>query len=129
MQVFEKNIAVKSSDLDDLNHVNNVRYVQWVQDAAKDHWHSVAKEKMYQNYVWVVTSHHIQYKSPAIAGDQILIKTYVIKSEGVISTRIVEMYNSHTNKMIVKAQTNWCLLNARTKRPIRIPPEIIEIFN
>lgn len=128
MGIFEKTLIVIEDDLDDLAHVNNVRYVQWMQDIAKDHWLSKAPEELIKNTVWVVLTHHITYKSAAKLGDVILMKTYIDKTKGAISIRIVEMYNKETGQLLVKAKTEWCLLNATTFKPIRIAPEIESIF-
>jgi acyl-CoA thioester hydrolase len=127
MKIFEKHITVINDDLDELNHVNNVRYVQWVNDIAKEHWLLFATKNLLENYFWVALSHHIEYKSSAVLSDPIKIKTYILKSEGVTSTRIVEMYHSITNKLLLKSETNWCLINSKTKRPARIPQEIIDL--
>ncbi len=128
MQVFEKTIKVQEDDLDDLNHVNNVRYVQWMQDIAKEHWQAKAPEELVNTTVWVVLTHHITYKSAAKLNDHILIKTYITKSKGPVSVRIVEMYNKESKQLLVKSKTEWCLLNSETFKPMRISPEIESIF-
>ena len=71
----------------------------------------------------------IEYKSSALLDDVIKLKTFVIKSEGVISTRVVEMYHEDTEKLIARSETNWCFMNNQTKKPSRITPEIIDLFN
>ena len=78
--------------------------------------------------IWVLLSHHIDYKSAAKLNDEIHLKTYVTRSEGVTSTRIVEMYHKETGKLIVKSETIWCLLDAPTKKPKRISTEIAAVF-
>jgi len=128
MQIFEKLITVTKSDLDRLEHVNNVRYLQWICDIAKEHWLQNTSDDINKNFHWVVLSHYIEYKSSAILNAQIKIKTFVKKSEGVTSTRIVEMYHLETNKLIVKSESNWCFMNSKTKRPARITPEIVNLF-
>ena len=129
MQVYQKRITVSKGDLDDLNHVNNVRYLQWVQDVASEHWQQNVTETILDQYFWVVVSHNIEYKSAAVLDDNIRVDTYVTRSEGVTSTRIVEMYHEATNKLLVKAETIWCLMNKSSSRPARITPEIAELFN
>ena len=129
MDVFEYQITVTKDDIDELNHVNNVRYVKWVNDAAKMHWQKNTPSEINNNYYWVVLSHTIDYKSSAFLNDVIIIKTYVAKSEGVKSTRIVEMYNSKTDKLLVKSETIWCLIDAKTNGPTRITNEIASLFN
>ena len=128
MQIFEKCITVKPDDLDELDHVNNVRYVQWVQDVAKDHWNQNVTADILEHYFWVVVSHHIEYKGAAVLDDEIRIKTYVTRSEGVTSTRVVEMYRKADDKLLVKAETNWCFMSIKSKRPTRITAEIANLF-
>jgi len=79
MQIFEKTITVSKDDLDELNHVNNVRYVQWVQDIAKDHWLAFVSKDILDTYDWFLVSHHIKYKSQALLGDTLILKTFVPK--------------------------------------------------
>ncbi|WP_339837474.1 thioesterase family protein [uncultured Maribacter sp.] len=125
---FQKEIIVTADDLDDLNHVNNVRYVQWIQDISKEHWQAKASQQMQDEVIWVVLSHHIEYKNAAVLNDPITISTYIASSSGAKSVRVVEMKNNITNKLLVRSSTEWCLLNSKTYRPIRIPDEIKEIF-
>ena len=129
MQIFEKTITVVQEDLDQLNHVNNVRYVQWVQDMAEAHWLQNATSSILDQYFWVLVNHTIDYKSQAVLGDVIRLKTNVSKSEGFFSLRQVEIYNTSNDKLIVKSQTKWCLMSMATKRPARIPEEINTLFD
>lgn len=129
MQTYQYKLLVKPDDIDALEHVNNVRYVQWVQDAAEAHWNELATQTLKERYIWMVLRHDIQYKGQAFEGDSLLINTYVTKSEGVTSTRVVEISQEDNNKLLVKATTQWCLLNKDTKRPARLTPELIELFD
>lgn len=128
MKTFEINIVVASHDLDDLNHVNNVRYVQWVNDIAKQNWEQIATPAIKSEYFWVMLSNHIDYKQAAYLDDSLLIKTYVTKSEGVQSIRIVDIYNNKTNTLLATSKTNWCLISKKTQKPARITPEIRNLF-
>ncbi len=128
MEVYEQDILVSESDLDELEHVNNVRYVQWVQDIAESHWLSKANAEILDSFFWVLIDHHIQYKGEARLGDVILAKTYVKSSEGLISTRIVEMIDKKRQKLIVKSTTKWCLMNKKSKRPTRITKTLQSLF-
>ncbi|MEM1003094.1 MAG: acyl-CoA thioesterase [Bacteroidota bacterium] len=128
MQVFEKDIIVTKSDLDQLQHVNNVRYVQWVQDMAEAHWLSKADSNILETYFWVLIDHHIQYKGEAKLGDTVSARTFVESSEGLISTRIVEMHHKKSNKLIVKSTTKWCLMDMSSKRPTRITESLKLLF-
>lgn len=128
MDVFETKITVKESDLDELNHVNNIRYVEWVQEIAKQHWLKKAIPTILNTYFWVMTNHCIAYKNPALLDDTLHIKTYIKSNEGAISTRIVEISNALTNVLIAKSETKWCLISMKTKRPVRITEAITHPF-
>ncbi len=129
MKTFEQTITVQQHDIDGLNHVNNVVYLQWVQDVATAHWQSLASAEIQKRYSWVVLKHEIEYFSPALLNDVLTVKTWVEKSEGVRSERHVEFYNQKTNKLLVRAKTNWCLLDANTMRPRRIEGDILQLFH
>ncbi len=129
MKAFTIYYTVKKEDLDELQHVNNVRYVQWVQDIAKQHWETWASKSLRTTYVWVVLSHQITYKASAVLNDNLRICTYVATSEGVTTERIVEFYRESDHKLLVKAKTLWCLLHADRKKPCRIPDDIYSLFH
>jgi len=129
MNTLEKEIIVSKNDLDELNHVNNVIYIHWVQEIAKNHWKSLVSSEIIKNYYWVLLEHQIKYLHPAFLGDKIILKTYIEKTEVVKSNRIVEIYNTDTNKLLVTSKTIWCLINAKTNKPNRITDEIREAFS
>ncbi|MEM9650253.1 MAG: acyl-ACP thioesterase domain-containing protein [Bacteroidota bacterium] len=129
MSSFEKTITVGQEDLDDLNHVNNVRFVQWIQDISKEHWQKVAPPEIQKEVVWVVMNHNITYKNAAKLDDIVRIRTYIAQSRGATSVRIVEMYNDKTNLLLLRSNTEWCLLNGNTLRPKRISQDIVQLFS
>ena len=67
-------------------------------------------------------------KSAAFLNDLLEVKTFIKKSEGAISVRIVEIHNAKTQKLVVRSKTEWCLLNAKNSRPIRISDKIKKVF-
>ncbi|TVZ59461.1 acyl-CoA thioester hydrolase [Flavobacteriaceae bacterium MAR_2010_105] len=129
MQVLETTLKVTKNHLDAIHHVNNVQYVQWVQDVAEKHWNSKATPEILNSYFWVLLSHHIQYKGQAVLDDVLTLKTFVTKSEGVTSTRTVEIYNYASGKLLTTSETNWCLMSRATLKPSRITQEIIDLFH
>lgn len=128
MDSYEMYRKVCKDDLDDLHHVNNVRYVQWIQDISKQHWQEKAPIKIQEQVVWVVLSHHIEYKAAAVLHDEILLKTYIQNSKGAKCIRIVEILHRKTKTLLVRSSTQWCLLNMETFKPMRISEAIEKIF-
>lgn len=128
MNNYQKECTVTKDDLDDLEHVNNVRYVQWIQDISKEHWQDRAPKDIQEEVVWVVMTHHIEYKAAAILNDQILLTTYIKNSKGAKCTRVVEISHAKTKLLLVRSTTEWCLLNKANFRPMRISERIEKIF-
>lgn len=128
MDSYQMTCTVGQDDLDDLEHVNNVRYVQWIQDISKQHWQEKAPKAIQAQVVWVVHSHHIEYKAAAILKDEIVLKTFIKNSKGAKCIRIVEILNCKTKTLLVRSSTEWCLLNKETFKPMRISEEIERIF-
>ena len=128
MKSYSEVFDVVPNDLDDLNHVNNIRYVEWIQDISKKHWTHVTSEDIQKSLIWVVRNHNITYHKSAVLGNTILMNTYIKSNKGPISTRIVEIKNKATDELLVKAVTEWCLLDAKTFRPKRVPEEIQSLF-
>jgi len=127
-QYYNFLLTVPSSAIDERNHVNNLAYLQWCLEAAEQHWKRNATPEMLQAYVWYVLRHEINYKASAFEGDILKVETWVVHSEGVKSTRNYRITRPSDNKLIVEASTNWCLLNASTLRPAKIPSEIVILF-
>ena len=126
MSVFDTNYTVVTSNIDELNHVNNVVYLQWIQDIAGLHWNELKQGVDTAAYVWVVIRHEIDYLNQALLGDALLAKTWVGKTAGLKSIRHVEFYRN--NKLLVKAQTTFCLLHAKSFKPMRITDEILAML-
>jgi len=128
MKTHKKVFQILLTDLDEFNHVNNVKYVEWVNEIAKEHWLQLAPKSILEHYFWVLIKHKISYKSPALLNDNILLKTFVRSTQRVTSTRIVEVYNNSTQKLLALSETKWCFMNMQSKKPTRIVPDVFTLF-
>lgn len=128
MHTFTEIFDVAVDDLDDLNHVNNIRYVEWIQDISKKHWEQVTDEDIRKEMIWVVRNHNISYLKSAVLGDTVEVTTHIESNKGPLSIRVVEIKNQKTGELMVKSRTEWCLLDAKTFRPRRVPEYVQELF-
>ncbi|WP_418498730.1 acyl-CoA thioesterase [Flagellimonas sp.] len=128
MHTFTEIFDVAVDDLDDLNHVNNIRYVEWIQDISKKHWEQVTDADIRKEMIWVVRNHNISYLKSAVLGDTVEVTTHIEASKGPLSIRAVEIKNHKTGELMVKSTTEWCLLDAKTFRPKRVPESVQELF-
>ena len=127
MKSYSMTTEVLPEHIDTLGHVNNVQYLYWVQDAAHNHWEALIQNIDKPLGVWVVRSHSITYKQAALEGDKLTLKTYVKQSRGVLSERIVEIFNAEQNLLAV-CSTQWCYINPINQKPEMIPNTVLELF-
>jgi acyl-CoA thioester hydrolase len=121
---FELARRVEPSDLDERAHVNNVVYVRWVQDAASAHWATLAPAGARDEVAWVALRHEIDYLKPAVAGDEIVVSTWVGVAEGLSFERFTEVRRRADGRVLARARTLWCPVDARTGKPHRVSAEI-----
>jgi len=127
MQAFSITHTVRKEEIDDLQHVNNVVYVQWIQEVANLHWKKLTVNEPSQNYLWVVIRHEVDYLKSAVLGDEITLKTWIGESAGLKSIRHVEILKKKV--LLAKAKTTWCMIDAKTYKPIRLPANVLKILN
>ncbi|WKK81080.2 acyl-CoA thioesterase [Marivirga arenosa] len=128
MSRFQLNINPKSTDFDELGHINNVVYLQWVQDVAEAHWKNISGTDDDQINLWVALRHEIDYKKEIKPNEKVVAETWVASMEGVKSERMTRIFNPDNNQTKAEARTFWCLLDAKTKRPKRIPEDMKSLY-
>ena len=126
---FEMTVSVLPGDIDEQNHVNNTVYVRWIQDVATAHWCAIANSVAQANIGWVVLRHEIDYTAPAALGDEVTLVTWVGKASRMAFERFTEMRRKLDGKVLSKARTLWCPINAETGRPTRVPAEVRAQFS
>ncbi len=124
---FTHRIKVFHEDIDQLGHVNNVVYLRYVQEIAEAHWKSFADENLQSAWLWVVLRHEIDYKLPAFKDEVLIGETWVDEPNGVKMPRHVVIKNQN-GKVVVRAVTIWCALDATTLKPKRISKELYNQF-
>ncbi len=114
--------------IDELGHVNNAVWVQWIQQVAVAHWDSVADPLHRDAYYWVVVRHEIDYLRPAHEGDRVTARTWVGEApQGARSDRFIE-FSGADGKTLVRAKTQWAIIDKALGRPIRVPREVMAPF-
>jgi acyl-CoA thioester hydrolase len=127
---YSKSFVIPSSAIDENGHVNNVAYVQWMQDIAIEHYESIGGVSPMQliGATWVVREHKIEYFLPAFVSDEIEIRTWVENVRRVRSLRKYEFVRKSDGKTLVKGETEWVFVDAKTGIPRAIPSEVFQVF-
>lgn len=74
---------IRFSDSDSFKHLNNSRYVDYMLNAREDHlkeFHDISMTYLYsKGSGWMVNKHEIIYLNPANYGEQVCIKSELLK--------------------------------------------------
>ena len=130
-QVFEYHCEVLSSDIDAMNHVNNIEYLRWTLRAAGAHSRSVGWPSDRFKVLgsgFIVRSHNIKYRFPALLGDHVTVKTWVQEFTNVSSVRKYQIVRSSDQKRLADAETNWVFVDFQTTKLRPIPNEVRSAF-
>ncbi|MDR3508319.1 MAG: thioesterase family protein [Caulobacteraceae bacterium] len=114
-------------DIDANGHVNNVVYLRWVQDAATAHWASRMDEAEQAAWAWVVLRHEIDYRRPLLPGETARVRTWVGERHGARFIRYVRI-DGPDGEVCAQAVSDWCLIDAASRRPTRVPAWMAERF-
>ncbi len=154
--VFRRRFNVVESDVDVWNHTNNVCYVQWMQDVAVAHseylgWNS--DRYLAEGAIWVVRSHHVDYRRSTFCGDRLLAQTWIAEMKRASCVRRYRFYKLpdeiddaaaekicgladalndpiiDASELVAEAETHWAFVSSETFRPVRVFPELTALFN
>lgn len=123
---FSHCFRVPSSAIDVLGHASNVEWLQWVIDAAEAHSRSVGlsfEEYQRLGCVWVVRKHELEYLAEALEGETITAHTWIADIRAATSLRRTRF--ERDGKVLARGQTRWVLLSAVTRKPTRVPKELL----
>lgn len=126
--VFVLPLVIRPEHIDENGHVNNVVYVGWLQEVGTAHWAACFDAQTRARWSWVALRHEIDYFRP-IAPDahDVKARTWVGDPQGPRFTRYVRIEDGD-GTVCAQGVTNWCLVDAATLRPHRIPPEMLAPF-
>jgi acyl-CoA thioester hydrolase len=122
--VYRRIRVIRPDDVDELGHVNNVRWVQFVAELAVAHasLHGSDLDTMrQQGALWIVRRHELDYRRPALPGQEIVEETWVHAMSGAKSDRRSRFTRASDGTLLVEAVSIWAYVDAKTLRPARIP--------
>jgi YbgC/YbaW family acyl-CoA thioester hydrolase len=122
-------ITVVSYEMDSFGHVNNAVFLNYLEKARGDFL--LAKGLKFKDFSrWnafpLVVKVNLEYKFPAFADDELLIKGWVIASTATSFTMHYEIFNQ--NKRLLLTGETFHVFVDKNNRPTRIPKEFKENF-
>jgi acyl-CoA thioester hydrolase len=89
----------------------------WTMDRYRQH-----------NAAWVVREHRIQYRLPALLGDELQVLTWVSNFRKVRSLRRYNIVRPADGSLLVIGETDWTFVGTATGAPRRVPEELANAF-
>jgi acyl-CoA thioester hydrolase len=129
--VYEHNVLVLPSDIDENQHANNLCYLRWMNEAAIAH--SSACGWTAQRYIelgstWFARRHTIEYLVPAKESDELIVQTWIFDWKTIRSTRKYRFLRQRDNIVIAEAETLWAFVNLATGKPTKLPEIVTNSF-
>jgi acyl-CoA thioester hydrolase len=117
---------VTPDEIDQQQHVHNLRYLQWTLWAAHAHsaaggWDSEAA--LTRGIGWVVRSHEITYRAAAMAGDEVIVQTWISEVTPVAVRRRYVICRPVDRQILAKIETRWVLVDLRVHKALKLPDE------
>ncbi len=128
--IHREEFVVPESAIDRNGHVNNVAFVQWMQDVAMRHFASGGGIEATQAVggTWFARSHKIEYLGPAFAGEHLQVLTWIVDFSRARSLRRYKFLRASDGKLLVRGETDWVFVNAKSGKPCSIPERIKQAF-
>jgi acyl-CoA thioester hydrolase len=125
---FDFRHSVVDDEIDAQGHVHNLHYLHWTLGAATAHvrqlgWDS--KAALAKGFGWVVRNHDIKYSAAALAGDDLIIRTWISDVSQIASMRKYAICRPKDRKVLARVETRWVFVDLSVRKVIKIPPEAV----
>jgi len=110
-------------------HLNNVEIVRLIDRAAEAHLKSLGWSRPTMaagGTMWFVARHEIDYRAEAFDGDRLIAATWVRRYGRTTSERATRILRPRDAVVVAEASTRWAHMDLRSRRPTRIPAEVID---
>ena len=127
---YEKTFRVDETMIDRNRHLNNVVGVKWVQDIAIEHSEVTGGTRRMDELGcgWMIRTQHVEYKTQAFLGDEIVGTTWVPEYSKIATNRYTKFVRKSDGKEIFSAVTTWVLVDLKRGRPVPIPEDLKDFF-
>ena len=116
-------LRVRTYECDSYGHVNNANYLNYLEYARYELLRDVGFDypaMVKAGYGIYIARVEIDYKKPALADDDLLIKSRSVKKGAVSGVIAQEIWRG--DDLLVEAKVTWAFVDSRGM-PAKIPPE------
>jgi len=129
--IFKIRRPVEWRHIDPAQHVNNAMYMAYIEDAGV---HVAAAygwpmdRMIQQGFGIMARRYRIEYKQPAVLGDELEIATWISNVKRSTALRHYTITRTADKKLVARAQVLWVWVNLDNGRLIRIPADFLAAF-
>ena len=125
-------VSVADAHIDLMRHVNNVHYLQWLEDVAWDH--SIVLGMTPDDYArlghgMVVRRHELDYVSPALLGDRVLLATWIVGLDRLSLHRRYQFLRESDGATLFRGATHFVCVEIGSGKVRRMVPEFTEAYS
>ena len=116
-------LQVRTYECDSYGHVNNANYLNYLEFARYELLREVGFDysaMVKAGYGIYVARIEIDYKKPAVTGDELIIKTWPVKKGAVSGVLAQEIWRGED--LVISAKVTWAFVDSEGI-PTRLPPE------
>lgn len=129
--VFSASRRVIWRDIDRQQHVNNAVYLEYVEECgfqviAAHHW--PVQRMLAEGFAILVRKNQIQYRLPALMGDELEIATWASGVRRSTAVRHYQIKRPSDGALLVEVHALGVWVEIATGRPLRIPPQLLVDF-
>jgi len=129
--VFTMRRRVEWRDIDGAQHVNNATYVAYLEECAVQvalaYGWPMAR-MMGARFGIVARRYRIEYRLPALIGDELELSTWVSDVKRATAVRHYTIKRAADGELLARAHVLWVWVDLDTGRPIRIPADFVADF-
>jgi acyl-CoA thioester hydrolase len=128
---FRLRHPVEWRDIDPAGHVNNANYLAYIEECntqvAAAHGWPMTRIIEY-GFGIVARRYRIEYREPALMGDELEIATYISDVKRATAVRHYTVRRVADGVLLARAHVLWAWIDLESGRPRRIPPEFMADF-
>ncbi len=121
--------TVTDDEIDSQGHVDNLQYLRWTLGAAAGHSAACGWDKksaLASGFGWVVRSHEAKYRAAAMAGDAIIVRTWISDVGRYASMRKYVVCRMNEPEVLTRVQTRWVYVDLRVHQVVAVPQTIVD---
>lgn len=129
--VFRLRLPVEWRDIDQVGHVNNANYLAYIEEcnvaASAAYGWSLARF-MESGMAIVARRYRIEYREPALLGDDLEVTSYLSDPKRATVLRHNEVRRAADGTLLARAHALWVFVDLASGRPARIPADLMDGF-